>query len=530
MPSRSDGPAWKALAAHARDIAGVPPAWLFDAEADRCARHARALDGLYVDLTRQHLAADTPDLLLDLARETGVEDRRRALFAGEPVNRTEDRPALHMALRAPDDADFRADGEPVMPAVAAERGRMLALADDLRAGRVTGADGQAVADVVSVGIGGSHHGPALAAEALGDGTEPRVRFVASADAADLLGALDACEPATTLVIVESKSFTTAETLLNAATARDWLVSALGAGAAARQMIAVTADRAAAQAAGYSPERIFAIWPWVGGRYSLWSAMGLPAAVAGGGEAFSDLLAGARAMDEHFRTAPLEDNLPVLLALADVWNFSFLGIRAHAVLAYDERLRRLPAHLQQLLMESTGKTAGEDGRDAGVPTGPVVFGMTGTEAQHTFMQAFHQGADPVAVDFVAAAEPGRDAEGHHAMLIANMIAQAEALMRGHPADGAPHKDCPGGRPSTTILVDRLDARRLGMLLALYEHRAFVQGVLWGIDPFDQWGVEAGKVLARGLLAGIAAGEVPDGHDAAAEALVRRYLARRAWTPT
>ncbi len=472
---------------------------LFADDAERFADFSRQAEGILLDFSKNRLTGETLALLLDLARESGVEDWRDRLLAGEVVNQTEARPAAHVGLRAP-------GGNPDLD-------RLKNTVEAVRSGRRTGATGEAIRAVVSIGIGGSHTGPMMAAEALklaADGEGPDVRFVANLDAADLRLALAGLQPQTTLFIAASKSFTTEETLANAELAKAWLADELG-GEAAAHFLAVTGNASAAADFGVAEDDTFDLPAGVGGRYSLTSNVGLAVAMAVGAEAFDGLLAGAHAMDRHFAEAPLADNLPVVLALVGVWNINFLGYRALAVLPYAHRLRHLPAHLQQLEMESNGKGVGRDGHAVEVATAPVVFGEAGTLGQHAFHQLLHQGPDPVPADFIAFANAEAGEDDNHDRLLANFLAQADSLMTGRDNDAEPHRRFPGNRPSNTIVAERLDAATLGRLVALYEHKVFVQGVIWGINPFDQWGVELGKELSRDILPRLrdAAGANEDG---------------------
>lgn len=475
--------AWNRLRdVHLRDLC---------ADKDRFDQFSRSLDDLTLDASRERLDRPALDALIGLARAAGVEEQRDAMISGAPINSTENRAALHMALRAAPE-----DGLPHTQMVAEERARMLDFAEEVRASNYR--------DVVNIGIGGSDLGPAMAVQAL-DGDGPRVHFVSNVDGADLVRVLDGLDPAHTLFIIASKTFTTIETMTNAQSARDWLIAA---GCAPEQhLAALSTNLDATSAFGVPQARVFGFWDWVGGRYSVWSAIGLALAIHIGARGFTAFLQGARAMDRHFCTAPLEDNLPVWMALIGIWRRNAMGCGAVAVLPYDQRLARLPAYLQQLVMESNGKRVGRDGH-AVRATSPVIWGEPGTNAQHSFMQMLHQGTDIIPVDFILAAEAGSRLEAHHDLLIANCLAQAEALAFGRTvqdleAEGTapdliPHRSFPGNRPSTILLHQRLDAFSLGRLIALYEHKVFVEGVIWGINSFDQWGVELGKKLAIDLL--------------------------------
>ena len=527
MPPPKRSPIWQALAAHHRAARG---SHLRDLLTD--AKRTRALtfshDGLHLDLSKNRMTVETLDLLLALAREREVEDRRRALFAGEAVNETEGRAALHMALRAQAKDGFKTQGTAVGRAVADTLARMATLTREIGTGQRRGATGKRFTDVVNIGIGGSDLGPRMVCGALGPARHLAPLFVANVDAADIQDVLARLDPATTLFVVSSKTFTTQETLANAETAKRWLTHALGKSAAAAHFVAVTRNIDGATGFGLADDNLFPIWDWVGGRYSVWSAIGLPVALAYGMPAFRALLKGARAMDRHFLDTPLEKNLPVLLAMAGIWNRNFEGIAGHAVLPYDQRLDDLPIYLQQLEMESNGKSIDRNGQPVAQATAPVIFGQAGTIGQHAFYQLLHQGTDKISSDFIAAAQgpdgPGtaKDGGGHRDKLLANFLAQPAALALGRDAGPGvpPHKTFPGNRPSTTILLDCLDPYHLGMLLALYEHKIFVQGVIWNVNSFDQFGVELGKELATPLVGALAGGTAPRGLDPSTKALLTR----------
>jgi glucose-6-phosphate isomerase len=511
--------AWARLAALQERIAATTLADMFQRSPNRADALAWELDGLWLDLSRQRLNPEIVATLCDLARAAGLDEKRRALFAGQPINATEGRAVLHMALR---------DLGSLTPAncaatAAGQKKAFLEFADAVRTGAAPAASGKRFTDAVAIGIGGSHLGPQVVTTALAEFDAPvRVHYVANADATDLARTLARLDLSTTLFIVASKTFTTAETMRNARSARDWLAAALGEDAVAAHFAAVTSAPARAQEFGIAPERVFGFEDWVGGRFSLWSPVGLSAAVAIGADGFERLLAGAHAMDRHFVEAPDGENLPVLLALCDFWNRNFLSLPARAVLPYDERLRILPSHLQQLEMESNGKGVTLEGEAVALSPAAVVFGMTGTNGQHTFHQMLHQGPPLIAAEFIGIAEPGHDLAHHHDMLLANMLAQAEALALGS-RDGPVERHCPGDRPSSLILLKRLDPERLGMLLALYEHKVFVEGVLSGVNTFDQFGVELGKSLAGPLIKVLAgdAGASPNPASAAAVARLKAW---------
>jgi glucose-6-phosphate isomerase len=491
-------------------------------------------------------------LLLELARAAGVEDTARAMFSGLPINWTEDRSVLHVALRNRSNSPIEVDGVDVMPAVNAVLEKMRVFSDEVRSGRRPGATGKPIRTVVNIGIGGSDLGPVMITQALGafrDG--PDVRFVSNVDATDFVEKTRGLDPAETLFIVASKTFTTQETMTNAGTARAWLVAELGEEAVADHFVALSTNHDAVAAFGIDPDNVFEFWDWVGGRYSSWSAIGLSIAMAVGFDRFVELLEGAHEMDRHFVETPLAENIPVLMALVGVWYANFFAAETHAILPYDQYLHRFPAYLQQGDMESNGKSVDRDGRRVGYTTGPVIWGEPGTNGQHAFFQLIHQGTRLIPCDFVGAANPAHPLGDHHAKLMANFFAQTEALMRGKTeaevraeleARGmsagevdalAPHKVFPGNRPSNTILLDRLTPRSLGMLIAAYEHKIFVQGVIWRINSFDQWGVELGKVLAKTILAeeeALVAGEDVDlsRHDSSTAGLLRRFAARQGKT--
>jgi len=526
MSSATDA-AWKALEAHRDELGRISLARLFAEHPDRFERFSLVLDDLLIDYSKNLVTADTLRLLFALARAAEVEAWRERMWAGERINTTEDRAVLHVALRHRGPEPIFCDGRDVMPEVRAVLARMKTFTEEVRSGFWRGATGAPITDIVNIGIGGSDLGPQMVCRALAHLARPdlRAHFVSNVDGAQLAATLARLDPARTLFIVASKTFTTQETMQNAASARAWLTAALGEAAVARHFVAVSTNAEAVAGFGIDPERMFGFWDWVGGRYSLWSAIGLSVALHLGFERFESLLEGGYAMDRHFRTAPLERNAPVILALLGIWYRDLLGFSTHAVLPYDQRLERLPAHLQQLEMESNGKRVRRDGRPVERPTAPVVWGEPGTNGQHAFFQLLHQGTEIVPCDFLAAALPDHDLPGHHEKLLANLLAQGEALAFGKderqvraelaarglagPALEAlvPHKVFPGDRPSTTILFRRLDPFTLGRLIALYEHKVFVQGVIWGIDSFDQWGVELGKELAASILPDLAPDATP-----------------------
>jgi glucose-6-phosphate isomerase len=491
-------PAWQTLSRLAGKIGQRPLTDLLG-DSDRERRLWLPAPGLTLDLSRQRLDRPIVDALLDLAAQQGMDAAVAELFSGGKVNNTEDRAVMHMALRG-DRGDFAsirdADGTPIADSVADTMARALELAAAIRAGRWRGHTGKAIRDVVHIGIGGSHLGPELVVEALGGPHQggPLCHFVANVDGAALETALGRVAPETTLFIIASKSFSTLETQVNARSARNWFLErSADTEALASHFVAVSANVAAAAEFGIPASGVFPMWDWVGGRFSLWSAVGLPAAICLGPNAFVELLRGARDMDRHFRETPAQRNTPLLCALAGIWNTNFLGATSHAVLPYAHRLRRLPDYLQQLEMESNGKSVHRDGTPVGVHSTPVVWGGEGTNGQHAFHQLLHQGTRTVSADFVLMADAASNLEEHHRWLLANGIAQGQALMAGQASDD-PHRAVAGNRPSTTIVLDAASPYPLGALLAMYEHKVFCQGVIWNINSFDQWGVELGKRLA------------------------------------
>jgi glucose-6-phosphate isomerase len=529
--------AWKRLHAGAADARDRRIVGLFGAEPSRLTRLTLEAAGLTLDLSKQPWALVDVEAALDLARACGIEAAREALFSGAPVNASEGRAALHMALRAPKGAQYRADGEPVSPEVEAMRARMARFATDVREGRLSGAGGGAINAILHIGIGGSDLGPRLVWEALRPLTPGiELRFAANVDPAELAQAIAGLNPARTLVVVVSKTFTTLETLTNAQAARAWLREALGPDTD-RQLVAVSAAPDKAQAFGVPESQVFGFWDWVGGRYSLWSAVGLSCAVALGWDVFERLLAGAAAMDAHFQAAPPAANAPVLLALAHVFNRDGLGRPLRAVIPYAQRLRLFPDFLQQLEMESNGKRVAKDGRPVDEATAAAVFGDAGTNGQHAFFQQLHQGPDVIPVDFVAVRRGAEGDPGAQLKLLANAVAQAEALMVGRAEAEvraelqgaglsaaevdilAPQRTFPGDRPSSFITMKELTPEALGALIALYEHKVFVEGTLWGINSFDQWGVELGKTLATRVLSELQGGPA-GGHDPSTAALIAR----------
>jgi len=528
MQNRRELPAWQALQAHTAEIERTHVRDLFGADPARFdPLHIEALDLLF-DFSRQRLTSRTLELLLELARACQVEERIAALFAGELVNVTERRAAMHMALRNRSGRPMPVEGRDVMPAVQAELGRMRDFVTGIHEDRITGHRGARYTDIVNIGIGGSDLGIVMATEALGRYRNRAVRLhcVSNVDGAALSEVLEQVDPGTTLFVVCSKTFTTQETLSNARIARDWLVEALGEAAVKRQFVAVSTNAGAMDAFGIDRERRFTMWDWVGGRYSLWSAVGLSIALALGMEPFDEMLAGGHDMDEHFRSAPLAANLPVLMGLIGVWNTNFLGATSLAVLPYDSRLHRFPAYLQQLEMESNGKSVTRDGAEVDYPTGMVIWGEPGNNAQHSFFQLLHQGTARFSMDFLAPVNASSRFQRQQYLALANCFAQAEGFAFGQTlaqvradlqASGAgaqdierlaPHKVHPGNRACSLILFPRLTPRILGRLVAWYEHKVYVQSVLWDVNPFDQWGVELGKRLAAAFVPAVESGDAAE----------------------
>ena len=538
-PPIDQTPAWRALAAHASAVRQHHLRDLFAGDPQRFERFSFSCHDLVLDLSRQRVEPETLSLLLDLAREADVAGWRDRMLAGEHVNVTEDRAVLHTALRLPRESSLIVDGEDVVPAVHRELLRMAEMVEAIRGGAWRGVTGERYRHVIAIGIGGSDLGPRMVTEALAPYRQPGldIHFVSNVDGADIARVLAVCDPAATMVIVASKTFTTQETMANAETARAWLLERLGAGTDwTKHFLAVSANRSVPGKFGIPESGVLQFWDWVGGRYSLWSAIGLPIALSIGFQGFRDLLAGAHAMDRHFAETPLEKNLPVLMALAGIWNINFLGHSALAVLPYDQGLAKLASYLQQADMESNGKAVDRWGRSVGYATGPVVFGEPGTNGQHAFYQLLHQGPQPIPADFIVPLTSYYKLGQHQEMLLANAFAQAEALMRGRSRDEAeaelraagmaaekaaalaPHRVFTGNRPSTTIVLPRLDPFHLGMLIALYEHKIFVQGAVWGVNSFDQWGVELGKQLAKPILEELTDPAATHPHDAATSRLI------------
>jgi glucose-6-phosphate isomerase len=538
MSALTESAAWRALEQTADALRRQRISALFEQDADRAARYSCEGAGLLLDYSKQRVDATALQQLFALARQARLEDWIARMFGGEPINNTEQRAALHVALRSPTGAAICSGGRDVMPDVVAVRERMIRFSAAVRRSQRCGTRGQRFTDVVNIGIGGSDFGPRMVCRALAplvDG--PRPHFVANVDPAQLLDVLQGLDPATTLFIVTSKTFTTQETMANARAARSWLAAALGEPAVAAHFVAVSTNRQEVEKFGIAPESMFEFWDWVGGRYSLWSAVGLSALVALGADRFQALLAGAHAMDEHFRATPLERNMPVILGLLAAWNINFLGATSQVVIPYAQRLDRFVGWLQQLEMESNGKRIDRLGQPVDYATTPPLWGDVGTNAQHAFFQMLHQGSSVHPVDFILPLAGDAALPELQRMLIANCLAQSAALMAGKSTDTvtaelratgrddatvralAPHRSFPGDRPSNTLLLPRLDPFHLGALLALYEHRTFVESVIWNINAFDQWGVELGKQIAGRVLGALDGGGAAD-LDASTQALLRR----------
>ena len=535
----TEGAVWKALQEHHRTIRDLHLRQIFADDPQRGKRMTAEAAGLYLDYSKHRVTDETLRLLLRLADVRGLAERIKAMFTGQKINVTEQRAVLHVALRAPVGERIEVDGVDVVPAVHAMLDRMAAFADDVRGGRWKGHTGRPIRNVVNIGIGGSDLGPVMAYEALRHYSrrDMTFRFVSNIDGTDFVEATRDLDPQETLFIVCSKTFTTLETLTNAHTARAWCVRALGDERAVRRhFVAVSTNAEGVAKFGIDPANMFEFWDWVGGRYSLDSAIGLSTMLAVGPEHFREMLAGFHAMDLHFRTTPLDRNLPAIMGLLAVWYADFFDARTVAVLPYDQYLRRFPAYLQQLTMESNGKHVTLDGTRVNYQTSPIVWGEPGTNGQHSFYQLIHQGTEIIPCDFIAFSKSLNPLDGHHDLLMANVFAQTEALAfgktareveaEGTPARLVPHRVFEGNRPTTTILADRLTPETLGSLVALYEHSVFTQGVIWGIDSFDQWGVELGKALAQ-RIGGELRGNGPPahGHDSSTTALMQRYMQLR-----
>jgi glucose-6-phosphate isomerase len=529
-------PAWKSLAAHQKKIGRKHLRELFAADKKRGEKLTVEAAGLFLDYSKNRITAETLKLLLQLAKESNLRGRMDAMFAGEKINFTENRAVLHTALRAPKNAKIFVDGKNVVPDVHAVLDKMTAFANRIRSGAWKGQTGKRIKNIVNIGIGGSDLGPVMAYEALKHYSRRDLvfRFVSNVDGIDFVEAVQDLDASETLFVVSSKTFTTQETMANAESARAWLLKKFAGDktAVAKHFVAVSTNAEKVSAFGIDTANMFGFWDWVGGRYSMDSAIGLSTMLAVGPENFRELLAGFHEMDEHFRTAPFEKNLPVLMALLSVWNTNFLGAETVAVLPYENYLKRFPAYLQQLTMESNGKYITLDGKKVNYQTSPIYWGEPGTNGQHSFYQLIHQGTRLIPCDFIAFGQALTPLGRHHDLLIANVLAQSEALAfgktaaevkaEGVPAALVPHKVFEGNRPSNTILADKLTPAVVGKLVALYEHIVFAQGAIWSVNPFDQWGVELGKALAQRIVPELESKVLPPlKHDSSTNNLIRRY---------
>ncbi len=542
MSTRTQSPAWNALRAHHASIGGAQMRDLFQAGAERFTQFSLRWEDMIVDYSKHRITAETMALLQGLARESDVTGWRDRMFAGEKINFTEGRAVLHVALRNRSGKPVIVDGVDIMPGIRSVLAHMREFSDAVRSGAWVGATGMKITDVVNIGIGGSDLGPVMVTEALKPYAKPglRLHFVSNVDGTHIAETLKSLAPETTLFIIASKTFTTQETIVNARTAREWFLRGLhDERAVAKHFVALSTNEKEAVKFGIDKQNMFEFWDWVGGRYSLWSAIGLSIAVAVGMDNFEELLSGAHAMDEHFRNAPPEKNIPVILALLGVWYNNFFGAATHAILPYDQYLHRFPAYFQQGDMESNGKRTDRAGETVDYSTGAVIWGEPGTNGQHAFYQLIHQGTRLIPVDFIAPLETHNPVGDHHRILLSNVFAQAEALMKGKDAlevrreleaSGmkgealeklVPHKVFDGNRPSTTILVRKITPRSLGELIAMYEHKIFVQGIIWKINSFDQWGVELGKQLAGKILPELSSPGPVATHDSSTRGLINYY---------
>ncbi len=547
MSARTQTPAWKALRDHHASMATAQMRDLFAADPGRFERFSILWEDMIVDYSKHRITTETMSLLLSLARESDVASWRDRMFAGERINFTEGRAVLHTALRNRSDRPVTVDGVDVMPGVRKVLSHMREFSDAVRSGDWRGCTGKKITDIVNIGIGGSDLGPVMVTEALKPYAAPglRTHFVSNVDGTHIAETLKPLAPDRTLFIIASKTFTTQETIANARTAREWFLREVqDEGAIARHFVALSTNEKEAVKFGIDRSNMFEFWDWVGGRYSLWSAIGLSIAVAIGMDNFEELLAGAYAMDEHFRTAPPERNIPVILALLGIWYNNFFGAATHAILPYDQYLHRFPAYFQQGDMESNGKRTSREGETVDYTTGPVIWGEPGTNGQHAFYQLIHQGTRLIPVDFIAPLQSHNPVGDHHVLLLSNVFAQAEALMKGKTADEVrpelvaagmkgealerllPHKVFEGNRPSTTILLHKITPASLGKLVALYEHKIFVQGIIWNINSFDQWGVELGKQLAGKILPELSSPATVTTHDSSTRGLINYYKKHRA----
>lgn len=535
-------PAWQTLWEHFADAKQLHMRELFESDPERAERYGLEVGGLFLDYSKNRITDETLQGLMQLAREAGLPERIKSMFKGEKINTTENRAVLHVALRNRTNAPIFVDGEDVMPKVNSVLERMGKFAHAVRSGEWLGYTNQPITDIVNIGIGGSDLGPLMVCSALRPFGHPRMNmhFVSNVDGAQLKETLKKVHSETTLFVVESKTFTTQETLTNALTARDWFLQrARDEKAVAKHFVAVSTNQKAVADFGIDPSNMFEFWDWVGGRYSLWSAIGLPIMLYLGEENFTELLNGAHIMDQHFRNAPFEQNMPVLLAMIGIWYINYFGGGSHVIAPYEQYLHRLPAFIQQLDMESNGKQTQTNGSPVNFETAPIIWGETGINGQHAFFQLLHQGTHISPIDLIASLESRGSLPGHHEILLANVFAQAEAFMRGKTADEAraelvaqgmqgaalealvPHKVFAGNRPTNTLLMSFLDPRNLGSLIAAYEHKIFVQGVIWGINSFDQWGVELGKQLAKTIHGELTGKLKAAEHDSSTRRLIQLY---------
>ena len=538
--------AWKALGQHQKEIASVHMRDLFAGDPDRFQKFSVRWKDILLDYSKNRITVKTMSLLLDLAREVGLDTWIEKMFTGEKINFTEHRSVLHIALRNRSNTPIIVDGEDVMPAVNKVLDHIRSFSELVRNGSWKGCTGKEMTDIVNIGIGGSDLGPVMVTEALKPYGHPRlnVRFVSNVDGTHIAETLKGLNPETTLFIISSKTFTTQETLANAQSAKRWFLERVkDESAVAKHFVAVSTNAKAVSAFGIDTRNMFEFWDWVGGRYSLWSAIGLSIALYIGMDNFEDLLTGAHEMDQHFRTAPFENNIPVILALLGVWYNNFFHAESHAVIPYDQYMHRFPAYLQQGDMESNGKRVTRDGNEVDYSTGPIIWGEPGTNGQHAFFQLLHQGTKVIPADFLAPMQTHNPIGDHHTILLSNFFAQTEALMRGKTDGEArqelrssgvpgtdlehllPHKVLPGNRPTNSILFKKLTPRTLGSLIAMYEQKIFVQGVIWNVNSFDQWGVELGKQLAKTTLPELASGDVATSHDSSTNGLIAFYKNNR-----
>ena len=541
MKKLQDLPAWQALWDHFASAKEVHMRELFEQDPDRAERYWLEVGGLKLDYSKNRITDETLKGLIELAKQAGVQERKKAMFAGKKINETENRAVLHVALRNRTNAPIEVDGEDVMPKVNNVLERMGKFAHAVRNGDWLGYTNQVITDVVNIGIGGSDLGPLMMCSALKTFGHPRMRmhFVSNVDGAQLRDTLDKVHPETTLFIIASKTFTTQETLTNANTARQWFLREGNEEDIAKHFVAVSTNKKAVAEFGIDTAHMFEFWDWVGGRYSLWSAIGLPIMLYLGEENFIEMLNGAHLMDQHFYNAPLDQNMPVLLAMIGIWYINYFGGGSHIIAPYDQHLHRLPKFIQQLDMESNGKQVSMNGEPVEHETGPIIWGETGINGQHAFFQLLHQGTHVTPIDLIASLEKRSNLRGHHEILLSNVFAQAEAFMRGKTPDEVreelrvqgmdeahiealvPHKTFSGNRPSNLILLNKVNPRNLGSLIALYEHKVFVQGIIWGINSFDQWGVELGKQLAKTILSELTGTVALQPHDSSTERLVKLY---------